>query len=623
MRQQFKFWRVNEKTHHHKPVKSKKRNRERHLVSKNVYFKTILFTKMNSFSFQLCGLPNEVILLILDYLRPEDILELRATCQRLKELCQRSFLTSNSLYLNYCIFPSQIWRTFQGRSNFPKRLVIGERVEFDNFSQSETFLAEFGSHFTSLKFNFCKKLSDKLFLLLLPYFTNLEQLKVRAHFMSSEYIFAKNFQQVTSANREILRNSLAKIQSLSIKFCYISQSQLDQLTALMPRLETLKVSYITTFEGGVTSSCMTNFVSRRVTQLKALGCGDSSSDGLNNQFFSAMSKFEGLKLKSFTFTMKGVSEDVLIEFLQTQLDLEELKMYHSWQASNHLIEWVGRNLTKLRRLCLKNGVPQLRGLSFMRALKQLENLELSDNRDIMSTFQFNPDFHAAFGIEETFPRLQFLKITNLVKPICAACWSKILTFFPNIRTLYFYQVVLDENSTQQIFKLTDLTSLTLDRCGITEAQLQSVGSQTRLRHLNVKRNHINSIPVLPNLRFLDASATELSKFEELVSGSPHLEKLILNECNNLEGQSISVICQHLRKLKHLNISRCQRPIHWDSIWENCKYLQILIAEGSTMTCQEMNTIFEKIPSLVFLKFSTLGVRRFESRHDELMMHQRN
>lgn len=439
----------------------------------------------------------------------------------------------------------------------------------------------------------CKRLNDEKLLYILPFFTSLEELEIKAHFLSVDEIFGRNIQLIRDDNREALSRTFSGLKRFSTECCYVSPQQFNDLVGLMPQLEAIKVSYISTFESCLTPRVIGDFVRQRELKLKYLECGDSASDGLDNAFFIELATRTDLQLKKFSFSMKTVTVEPVKQFLNTQPNLEELEIYHSWRMTVDLVEYIGENLTNLRVLNLRNGVPRLRGLAFLKKLKHLEELHLVDNRDVMSTFKFDPDYHVGFGLEETFPKLKKFSLCNMLKPICNNCWEKITKCFPNLTDLNLYGNLLGYKALQLIFKnLNHLRTLQMDRCPsirVIDFMQVTVGDFTRLGISNLKALKLLSIKrcpsldqslfyhlALPNLQYLNAS--EISFGEEsakaLVSLCPQLRKLILNECSNIDTKTLEILCKDLPMLRYLDVSRTTKRLDWSIVWENCNYLQV-------------------------------------------------
>ncbi|XP_063704978.1 uncharacterized protein LOC134834288 [Culicoides brevitarsis] len=591
---------------------------------------------MNDESLSLLNLPNELLLCILEFLPLEDILEVRATCTQLFGICNDRFMSNTVLHFNYCSFPGDIIDVFT--ANFPRtvnRIRFGEQVDFEP-TGNEAFLQHFGREIESLTFCQCKQLNDKQFLSLIKYFPDLQELEIKAHFLSVDEIFGRNTKLVDDENREELRHVFRKLRKFSTECCYVSPQQFNDLVALMPMLEGIKVSYISTFESCLTPKTISDFVWQRERQLQHLECGDSASDGIDDRFFRELSQLTDLQLKKFTFSMKSVHEEALKEFINTQSRLETLEIFHSWKMTNDMVEFIGENLPNLRVLALKNGVPRLKGLSFVRGLRQLRELHLVDNRDVMSTFKFNDDFHVSYGLEETFPLLEKLVLDNMIRGICISCWEKLAIAFPNVKFLSLYRNKIEDACLPVIFKnFRHLEELHLNRChqitdvGMLDSENSTephpISSLTKLRVLQMKRcanitdQTFLKMGHLLNLRDLDVSETEISAdgIAALVEKCPKLERLTFNECPNFDNNCLKSICETLKRLKFLNISRSKHELDWKLVANNCNYLQILIAEGCAMLIKDIYELFEKIPSLIYLKCSTLGIRRFEHKRDRV------
>lgn len=549
-------------------------------------------------------------------------------------------MSNTTLHFNYCRFPIDILGVFT--KTFPRtvnRLCFGEQVDFER--GHEEFLTEFGKDIQSVTFYQCKHLNDKEFLYLIKFFPDLKELEIKAHFLSVDEIFGKNTKLVNDENREELRQVFKKLKCFSTECCYVSPYQFNDLVELMPALEGIKVSYISTFESCLTPRTISAFVRQRERQLQFLECGDSASDGIDDRFCDELSQLTDLQLKKFTFSMKSVREEALRAFLNTQSQLEVIEIFHSWKMTCNIVEFIGENLLNLKVLALKNGVPRLKGLSFMRGLKELRELYLIDNRDVMSTFKFNDDFHVAFGLEEKFPLLQKLCLDNMIRGICVSCWEKIAIAFPNVKHLSLFRNKIEDSCLPVIFKnFKHLEELYLNRCnqisniGMLDLNNKSndgekvrypLSTLTNLRVLHLKRcTNISDKTFLelghmPNLRDLDLSEVDVTRaaVEAIVNKCPKLERLTFNECPNFNNYCLKSICETLRRLKYLNISRTKHALDWSVVANNCQYLQILIAEGCGVTCKEIYEIFEKVPSLVYLKCSTLGIRRFEHRRDKI------
>lgn len=567
----------------------------------------------------------------MDFLNNEDVRELRLTCSRWYELT-RQIMQRSTLYLNYCQFPTDL-ETYFKDTCLPTTLRFGEEVRFE--TGNTEFLQIFCSRIKSVSFSQCKRLNDEKLLYFLPFFTDLEELEIKAHFLSVDEIFGRNIQLVRTDNRVALSRTFANLKRFSTECCYVSPQQFNDLVALMPQLTAIKVSYISTFESCLTPKVLADFVRQRELQLKYLECGDSASDGLDNAFFFELATLTDLQLKKFSFSMKTVTTDSVIQFLNTQPNLEELEIYHSWRLSVDLVEYFGKNLTNLRVLNLRNGVPRLRGLAFLKNLKKLEELHLIDNRDVMSTFKFDPDFHVTHGLDTQFPKLKKLSLCNMLKPICNDCWEKLTKFFPNVTHLNLYGNLLGYKALQLIFKnLYKLQSLQMDRCPsirVIDFIQVTVGAFTRLgisnlkglRHLSIKRcpsldQYLFHHLALPNLQYLNASEIRFGEesAKELVALCPQIRKLILNECLDIDTNTLKILCSGLPMLRYLDVSRTSRKLDWSIVWENCKSLQILVAESCSMDCREINMLFKDVPSLVYLKCSTLGIRRFEHKSVE-------
>uniref|UniRef100_A0A336L622 CSON003580 protein n=1 Tax=Culicoides sonorensis TaxID=179676 RepID=A0A336L622_CULSO len=590
----------------------------------------------------LLNLPNELLLCILEQLSIEDILEVRATCTQLFELCNERFMSKTTLHINYCRFPTDILTDFG--SSIPRTvnsLRFGEQVDFER--GYEEFLMQFGKEILTITFYECKNLSDKEFLYLIKFFPDLKELEIKAHFLSVDEIFGRNIKLVDDDNREDLRRVFKKLRKFSTECCYVSPQQFNDLVELMPSLEAIKVSYISTFESCLTPRTISSFVRSRERQLRFLECGDSASDGIDDKFFYELSQLTDLQLKKITFSMKSVHEDALKAFLNTQPDLEIIEMFHSWKMSEEIVQYIGENLFNLKVLALKNGVPRLKGLSFMRELKQLNQLYLIDNRDVMSTFKFHDDFHVAYGIEEKFPLLRKLHLDNMIRGICIDCWEKLGLAFPNLTHLSLYRNKIEDHCLPIIFKhFTNLKSLNLNRCNqITDngmLDLLNASSNVRFRLSNLKKLQILKLkrcsnitdktftelsPML-NLRELDLSEVDVSEtaIESIVNKFPKLEHLILNECPKINNNCLKHICEKLKRLKYLNVSRTRFVLNWTLVSNNCQYLQVLEAEGCAVKCKHIYELFEKVPSLLYLKCSTLGIRRFEHMRDKIFYEQK-
>lgn len=547
-------------------------------------------------------------------------------------------MSNTTLHFNYCRFPIDIIDVFN--KTFPRtvnRLRFGELVDFER--GHEEFLTDFGKDIESVTFCQCKQLNDKEFLYLIKFFPDLKELEIKAHFLSVDEIFGRNTKLVNDENREELRQVFKKLRCFSTECCYVSPQQFNDLVELMPALEGIKVSYISTFESCLTPRTISAFVRQRERQLQFLECGDSASDGIDDRFFDELSQLTDLQLKKFTFSMKSVREEALKSFLNTQSQLEVIEIFHSWKMTCEIVEFIGENLLNLKVLALKNGVPRLKGLSFMRGLKELRELYLVDNRDVMSTFKFNDDFHVAFGLEETFPLLEKLSMDNMIRGICVSCWEKMAISFPRLKYLSLYRNKVEDSCLPVIFKnFKHLEELYLNRCNqISDIGMLDLNSTSKdkeryplstlsnLRVLHLKRcTNISDKTFLemghmPNLRDVDLSEVAVTRegIEAIVTKCPKLERLTFNECPYFDNNCLKSICETLRRLKYLNISRAKYALDWKVVTNNCHYLQMLIAEGCALTCKDIYEMFEKMPSLVYLKCSTLGIRRFEHKRDKI------
>lgn len=547
-------------------------------------------------------------------------------------------MSKTTLHFNYCRFPSDVISIFNN-GTIPRtvnRVRFGEQVDFEE--GYEDFLTEFGKEIESVTFCQCKHLNDKEFLYLIKFFPDLKNLEIKAHFLSVDEIFGRNTKLVDDQNRETLRHVFQKLKRFSTECCYVSPQQFNDLVELMPALEAIKVSYISTFESCLTPRTISAFVRHRERQLQVLECGDSASDGIDDRFFDELSQLTDLQLKKFTFSMKSVREEALKAFLNTQSQLEMLEIFHSWKMTCDIVNFIGENLFNLKILSLKNGVPRLKGLSFMRGLRELRELHLIDNRDVMSTFKFNDDYHVSFGLEEKFPLLEKLSLDNMIRGICVSCWKKLAFSFPNLKYLSLYRNKIDDECLPVIFQhFTCLEELNLNRCNqISDVGLLdlttdnpkdrfSLSNLTNLRVLHLKRcSNITDktfleLNSLPNLLELDLSEVDVTcdAISSLVEKCPKLERLTFNECPNFNNNCLKSIAQCVKRLKYLNVSRTKHSLDWKVIAQYCHYLQILISEGCGMTCKEIYEMFEKVPSLMYLKCSTLGIRRFEYRLDKI------
>lgn len=584
----------------------------------------------------ICFLLQQLLLCILEFLPIEDILELRATCTQLFEICNDRFMSNTTFNFNYCRFPNDILGVFNNAvPRTVNRLRFGEQVDFEQ--GHEEFLTEFGKDIQSITFCQCKHLNDKEFLYLIKFFPDLKELEIKAHFLSVDEIFGRNTKLVNDENRDELRQVFQKLKRFSTECCYVSPQQFNDLVELMPALEAIKVSYISTFESCLTPRTISAFVRQRERQLQSLECGDSASDGIDDRFFDELSQLTDLQLKKFTFSMKSVREEALKSFLNTQSQLEVIEIFHSWKMTCDIVEFIGENLLNLKVLALKNGVPRLKGLSFMRGLKELRELHLVDNRDVMSTFKFHDEYHVAFGLEEKFPLLEKLCLDNMIRGICVSCWEKLAIAFPNIKHLSLYRNKIENSCLPVIFKnFKRLEELYLNRCNqISDIGMLDLNNTTKdryplsnltnLRVLHLKRctnitdkTFVDFDP-MPNLRDLDLSEVDVTAeaIQAIVVKCPKLERLAFNECPNFNNYCLKSICETLKRLKYLNISRTKHALDWKLVANNCNYLQILIAEGCGMTCKEIYEMFEKVQSLIYLKCSTLGIRRFEHRRDKI------
>lgn len=535
----------------------------------------------------------QLILYILEVLPLEDILEVRATCKYLYEFCNERLMSKAVLYFNYCKFPTEVMPTFNTKC-VPKKIHFGEQVEF--VRSQHAFLHCFGLGIKSISFYQCKNLDDEIFLFLLQFFPNIEDLEIKAHFLSVDEIFGKNTQLVRDENKNMLRRVFRNLKRFSTECCYVSPQQFNDLVELMPKLESIKVSYISAFESCLTPRTISSFVRSRVMQLQHLECGDSASDGIDDKFFLEMAELTDLQLKKFTFSMKSVGEEALKAFLNTQTCLETLEIYHSWKMSNEIVEYIGENLINLKVLALKNGVPRLRGLSFIRPLKDLEELHLIDNRDVMSTFKFNDDFHVSYGLDEPFPALKILSLDNMMRGICVNCWQKIAQSFPNLKELSLYRNKIDDNSLPMIFRyLTNLEELYLNRCnqitddGMLDAfpykkESFSFWNLKKLRTLQLRRcskitdKTFTAMDYLYDLKDLDLSEVNITHaaIHVIATKCPKLERLCIMECRYFNEDCLQSLCSNLVRLKNLNISRSRYAMKWNIVSSNCKYLQVSI-----------------------------------------------
>lgn len=549
----------------------------------------------------LLGLPTEIIYNIIEFLEEEDILELRATCWLLNEICQPFYYYKQMLYINYQIFPGELLNVFKSRSP-PQKVWFGEDVVFQIESYDEEAMKKFGSSVESIHFEECKNLNDEIFFHFIRYFATLKTLTVTGHYLATQTLF-QNFPDNLD---DTVVAILANIEILEISGIIWSDEQIQRILSVISNIKELRLIHLFNTSA---QHYYTIFNFSFASKLQALDFGYTKIE-LNTM--KKLIDVKNLCLKKFFFSIKESHEYLMMEFLKCQHNsMEELVIYFSSYSSIEFLNFCGETLTGLRVFRLKNGFPKLHGLSFMKNLKFLEELELTDARDIMTESVFNPKYHVAYGIEGTYPYLKKLVFKSFANRICCECWSKLTKSFFNLRHLNMYQIPLNEPSSSIILKNFNLKYLNLDRCELEDEHISDIKRQTNLKYLCIRRNEIKILPKLPNLRSLNASYTHIKSIDELIDNCPLLERLDLSQCLFFEGYQTIRIGQKLKKLKYLNISQCIQPVIWESFWIPCNYLQILIANGCDISIPTMKKMFDNISSLTFFKFSTLGVKRFE------------
>ncbi|XP_031631590.1 dynein regulatory complex subunit 6 [Contarinia nasturtii] len=535
-------------------------------------------------------LPMEIILQIMDYLNPGDLLEASLTCKRwFNASLHPKFMSRIQIVFDKLQDPSAL-NAFAAKMRYYTKIYLNE-VDLEQTNLN--FWNCFGQYFTDVIFNSCE-LREKTFNAILRQLKNLESLEInncRELFMSGRLFKDLN-------DREAI--SCVNVKHISLKHNrYLSDALFSRIMSTMKNVESFNLSGChISFHGGLfrkfyppnqqeigasenvlTFYYIIKFIESHAKHLKCLDLSETLIDGNALTTLAQVNnlKLEKLILKSCDqLTNSGISSFVCFQNTLMVLDLS-----HSVRLTDPSVIQICKTLTQLKTLKLRRCRALTdQSIKEIRLLKQLECLDISEC-DVITSKGFIE------GIANE-PNDSMIELHVSALNICQSAVIKVAECLKNLRLLdlSFCKNAVTNLALQVIFKhLLKLRNLNLEFCDmISDAGICGMEMQSQMRIYEQTSNSKQNVKSdsSPNTsQEIDNSHDELdqpierinrqsfhislrSRAEEEIVNDAKRKRIMLHmyeqpiNCTQYQMNCTQYSIARLKGLRSLNVASCNR-----------------------------------------------------------------
>lgn len=416
----------------------------------------------------------QIILHIMTFLPPSDILEAGLTCRRWLEASMHQSFTSklqlsfSRVHLGNSGDISSPVLDFQNSERIYSRIYLHEV----DFGQADEFWDCFGEHLSSITFNNCD-LREKVFNGILQRLTNLQSLEIdncRELFMSGRLFKSIN-------DKSAIFTACSNVTSISL--CnnrYLSDAIFNRVISAMPNIQRLDLSgchisfhnglyrkFYPDYEQDASENVLTfhyilQFIEARAAQLKEINFSGTLVDG---SALIKLTEVENLKIEQLRLrSCDQLTSSGICAFVRQQCWLTELDLSMTVRLTDPSLIEICKCLCKLKMLKLRRcrAITDL-SLKELHQLKYLEILDISECDAITSKGLLEGILKEPNGI--------LREIYASALNICEMAIIRIAECLPNLLVLdlSFCKNAVTDLGIQMIFKhLIQLRTLNLEFC---------------------------------------------------------------------------------------------------------------------------------------------------------------
>ncbi|XP_055316314.1 dynein regulatory complex subunit 6-like [Sitodiplosis mosellana] len=590
---------------------------------------------LSNMSSEHCGpsyadLPMEIILQIMSYLNPGDVLEASLTCRRWfnaslhPKFMSRIQIHFDKLQLNDTHDPSSPLNAFAESMRYYTKIYLNQ-VDLDQANLE--FWHRFGAQFIEIVFNSCD-LREKTFNAILKQLTNLESLQInscRELFMSGRLF--KN-----ACDREAIGAACVNVKRISL--CnnrYLSDALFSRIVSTMKNIQYLNLSgchisfhnalyrkfypeYVhDASESVLTFRYIIQFIEFQANHLRYLDFSETLIDG---NALTTMAQVNNLKLEQLDLRSCDQLTSVgICSFVRFQSGLVSLDLSHSVRLTDPSVLEICRTLTQLKTLKIRRcRAITDQSIKEIRLLKHLECLDISECDAITSKGFIE-------GIANQ-PNDCMIELHVSALNICELAVIKVAESLPSLRLLdlSFCKNAVTNLAVQIIFKhLTKLRTLNLEFCDmISDAGITGMEMQLQVEKYEQMLNRKQSDSVAKslsesNFHMVDDAQENNDEVDQPIEELQHEPMMNHRHSHpfhiSLRSRAEEDIVNDAKR-KKIMLYMCEQPLNKEQI--NCSPYSIVRLKGlrhlNVASCNRISDVSLKY-AFDFIELETLSLSK--------------